>query len=93
MHQLRFLSTSTNKLLILVVYHFTVFYFCTETANTIFFVHFAVSHCLCWLSCDLYLFGVGYPVTDLNVSSSGIGLPGFPVNYHLFVYLYMGSNL
>ena len=43
-----------------------------------------MSHCSCWLSCDFYLFGVGYPATDLNVISSGIGMPGFLVNYNLF---------
>ena len=58
-------------------------------ANTIiFFDHFAMSHCLCWQFCDFYLFGVGYPTTDLNVSSFRIELPGFLVNYHLFVYLH-----
>ena len=28
-----------------------------------------------------YFLGVGYPATDLNVSTSGIELPGFLVNY------------
>ena len=41
------------------------------------FVHFAVSHGSYWLSWDFYLFGVGYPATDFNVSSSGIELPCF----------------
>ena len=35
----------------------------------------------CWLLSDFYFLGVCYPVTDLNVSSSGIELPGFLVNY------------
>ena len=44
--------------------------------------------------CKYYIIflGVGYPVTDLNVSSSSIELPGFLVNY-IYIYIYIGINI
>jgi hypothetical protein len=36
---------------------------------------------------DPYFLGVSYSATDWNISSSGIELPGFLVNYHIYIII------